>query len=232
MQFTISPDPCALGFQEHVNLNPIKPIATQLQRRILFHRANRTNSGDPHEIKKIIERNASLRINFGWSFESTYFYNVMMNDCITELSPKFLDGIGNMTTDNRCSWLGFVPFNIFEKSIYDNLSTSGLIEFNNELVKFQTAVLEYIVGHQLYLQHAITRDDNYRFAVFKGIRKDPVALSDAYRYYLDAVRDVSLVPSLPREVLEDMIGCHFLYQPDLFFELLEFSILKGEVYDK
>jgi len=32
-------------------------------------------------------------------------------------------------------------------------------------------------------------------------------------------------------LIEEYIGCHYLYHPDLFFELVDFYKLKGSVYD-
>jgi len=229
-RFVITNETCNIGFQEHVTLNILKPIYDQLGRRTLAHR-NGGNKGNAEEIKKIIEKNSSLYVGFGWSFESSHFYNIIMNDCIREVIPNFNEHAGQMISDTRCSWLGFVPHNTFEKSAYENLNIPELILFNNELVNFQHDVIRFIAQHIIYRQHALLRDDRYRFAIFKAVRKDRIALADAYYYYMRAVHDVGLINALPRELLEEHIGSHFLHHPDLYFELLEFSILKGEVYE-
>jgi hypothetical protein len=229
-RFVIANETCKIGFQEHVTLNILKPIYEQLGRRTLAHRLGE-NKGKPDELKKIIEKNSSLYVSFGWSFESSHFYKIIMDDCIREVIPNFNEHTGQMISDMRCSWLGFVPHNAFEKASYENLNTYQLILFNNELVNFQHDVIRFITQHTLYKQHALLRDDRYRFAVFKSVRKDREALADVYYNYMKAVREVGLINALPRELLEEHIGSHFLYHPDLYFELLEFSLLKGEVYE-
>lgn len=218
-----------IGFHEYVRLNLLKPIEEQLRRRRLFFRQGNPNDGNPNTLKKIIEENASLKIDFGWSFESEHHYRMVMNDCISAVTPNFNEHVGNMTTDGTCSWVGFVPHNVYDKEVYKELSTYGLIIFNNEIIDFQIKVAEFVTSHHIFRQHAFMRDDWYRFATMKAIRKDRAALAEAYRYYMDAVHEISLVNTISRDLLEEQIGCHYLYHPDLFFELLEFSILKGEV---
>ena len=222
-------DPCIVSFQENVRINLRKPIVDQLQRRRLFHRDGR-EKGNPVELKKIIERNSSLRVNFGWAFESSYHYQIIMNGVAEEVTPLFNEHAGLMTTDGTCSWLGFVPHNVYDREVYEDLSVYSLILFNNDIIDFQTKVVEYVCNHKIFKQHAITRDDQYRFSSFKELRRDRDALEDAYHYYMDAVHEISLINAISRDMLEEQIGCHFLYHPDLFFELLEFSILKGEIY--
>lgn len=222
-------DPCITGFQENVKLNLLKPVEGQLHRRRLFPRSGR-DKGDPVALKKIIEENASLRVNFGWAFESTHHYQQVMDDCVCNVIPLFNENAGLMTADGTCSWIGFVPHNSYDREVYKNMSVYSLILFNNDIIEFQTKVIEYISNHKIFRQHAMMRDDQYRFAYFKDLRKNKEALAEAYHYYMAAVHEVCLIDSLPRDLIEEQIGCHFNYQPDLFFELLEFSILKGEIY--
>jgi hypothetical protein len=227
-RFIITTETCTMGFQEHVTINLLQPIYKQLNRHVIGF----TNTKDSiHDILNIIEENSSLRVDFGWSFESSFFYKTIMDDCIKQIIPNFIDSIGCMTSDMRCSWLGFVPYNTFERAAYENLNMYELILFNNEIVDFQYNVVKFVTEHILYRQHALLRNNRYRFAVFKEVRKDPIALADKYHYYMKAINEVGLINSLPRELLEEHIGSHFLYYPDLYFELLEFSLLKGEVYE-
>jgi hypothetical protein len=229
-RFNITTETCTIGFQEHILINLLRPIPDQLQRRYLYNRSG-PDKGNPEKLKKIIERNSSLRIDFGWSFESSTHYEQIMKECIEEVIPKFNVGVSRMVSDLRCSWLGFIPLNTFEKIVYEDLSLYGLIIFNNDLVNFQTEVIKFITEHQSYRQHALLRNERYRFQYFKDIRKDPDALEAAYQHYMNAVTDVCMISSLPRDIVELEIGCHFLYHPDLFFELLEFSILKGTIHE-
>jgi hypothetical protein len=219
----------SIGFNEVVRLNLRNPVADQLRRRKLFARRSR-EEGDPNALKKIIENNASLRVDFGWAFESEHFYKQVINDCIREVLPKYMDQAGLMTADGTCSWIGFVPHNAYDREVYKDMPVYSLIQFNNELIGFQIEVVEFISNHHLFRQHAFMRDDQYRFSKFKSIRKDRLAMTEAYHYYMTALHEVSLIPAISRDIIEEQIGCHFLYQPDLFFELLEFSILKGEIY--
>lgn len=227
-KFQISTEPCTFGFKENILIDLTKPIKHQLQRRRILIREGE-DKGKPRSLKRIIVDNAALRIDFGWCFEISDFFETIMEECEDKVVPYFHVGTNNMISDMRCNWLGFVPYNIFEKELYENLTVDGLIVFNNELIDYQIAVVEFITSHKLYIQHAMLRDDKYRFEFFKNIRKDPELLADAYVYYMEAMHDVGLLPVLPRNILEEQIGCHFLYHPDLFFELLEFSVLKGEI---
>lgn len=229
-KFTISEESCTIGFHEHVTLNLYKPADEQLRRRYLYSRSGEAK-GNPVEIKKIIAENSSLRIAFGWSFESMHAYQTMMNECIEEVAPRYNIYTGNMMTDGRCDWLGFIPFNTFDKATYEDLSLYSLLLFNNELVDFQTDVVKFILQHETFLQHSLMRNDDYRFNYFKVRRKDPLALEDAFNYYLECVEGTSGIVSLPRRLIEEYIGCHYLHHPNLFFELVDFYKLKGSIYD-
>lgn len=231
--FDITIDTCTIGFQEHVFVRLGRPIDEQLRRRQLHHRQGE-DKGKPLELKKIIERNASLRVEFGWSFESSTHFESIMSDCVDIVFPKFnvtdKKPFGYLTTDLRCSWLGFVPFNIFEQEIFDDMTIPELIDFNNELINFQVDVVKFLTQHKVFRQHAILRDAMIKFNYFKEVRQDPDALADAYQYYMEAIRDACLLETVPRDLIEMEIGCHFLHNPDLFFQLLNFSILQGTVY--
>ena len=229
-KFTITEDSCSIGFHEHVTLTLFKPVEEQLRRRYLYSRSGESR-GNPAAIKKIIEENSSLRIAFGWSFESMHVYKEMMKECVEEISPKYNILTGNMMTDGRCDWLGFIPFNTFDKAAYEDMSLYSLLLFNNELVEFQTDVVRFILQHEAFLQHSLMRNDDYRFNYFKVRRKDPIALGDAFNYYLECVKGTCGIDKLPRRLLEEYIGCHYLHHPDLFFELVDFYKLKGSLYD-
>lgn len=228
-RFTLSKaSTCPIGFHGHATIDLQKPIPPQLNRRRLYLRSG-SEPGDDRHIKKIIEQNASLRVSFGWSFESTIMFEQVIAECIQEVIPKFNESTGSMCSDNRCDWIGFLPFNAFERDVYEELSLYSLVLFNNELIDFQIAVIEFITGHRIYKQHAIVRDHRYRFDTFRNIRLNPVALSELFSYYIQAVKDTSLVLHIPRDILEEQIGCHFLHYPDVFFEMLNFYKLKGEI---
>jgi hypothetical protein len=66
----------------------------------------------------------------------------------------------------------------------------------------------------------------------RNIRKNPTALVDAFHYYIDAVKATTGIDSIPRLFAEEMLGCHYLYHPEIFFELIEFYTLKGTLYDE
>ena len=226
--FSISDDTVATGFHDHVRINPLKPIAPQLNRKKLVHR-NNAESGNPLKIQKIIEDNSSLRVDFGWSFESPDMYETIMDECIDRIVPKYNVSMVNMITDLRCSWLGFLPFNIFTKSAYEDLSIYGMIIFNNEVSSFQEEVVQYISSHKLFRQHSITRDEDYRFDYFKSIRDNEDALEQSYWDYINAIKETIQIPQIPRDIVEKDLGCHYLNHPTLFFELLAISKLKGEL---
>jgi len=226
-RFIISDHDYTTGFQQVDYLDLTKSIFEQIKRERLVIAPEFITDAD--EIKKIIEKNSSLRINFGWAFKSRNHFTEIMEECIEEIVPLYDIYAGQMVSDNKCSWLGFVPFNAFEKVLYEKLSSYSLVLFNNELINFQIKVIEFIIEHEIFKKHAILKDKRYRFNFFKSVRKNSVALCNAYRYYLDAIHEIEELDSISTDKLEEDIGCHFLYQPDLYFELLEFSILKGEI---
>ena len=228
-KFTITHDASTIGFQEHIVFTPLKPIDNQLHRIRLS--IEKDADGNPEEFKRVIDYNSSLRVDFGWSFESSYHFDTIMNECVEEVIPKFNVATGLMTTDMTCCWLGFIPHNSYDREVYKDLSRYGLILYNNELIDFQTEIITFIVNHPIFRQHAILRDDRYRFEYFKDLRKNRSALAEAYRYYMDAIHEVGLLPAISRDIMEEQIGCHFLREPDLFFELVSFSKLKGEIYE-
>ena len=86
------------------------------------------------------------------------------------------------------------------------------------------------MNHRIFKQHALMRDNNYRFSYFKSRRDNKAELAEAYHFYMNSIHEACLLNQVTRDIVELDIGCHFLSCPDLFFELLEFSILKGEIY--
>lgn len=225
--FEITNDTCTIGFQTHANLDPYLPIQFQIGGTVLTGYENL----DVSQIATIIQKNSSLHVSFGWSFESGVVFDQMMKECIDQMNLKYELYMGKMTTDLRCSWIGFIPFNTFEKDMYSQLSKDELTEFNNELVAFQTDVITFISKHPIFLQHSLLRNNEYRFQYYKLIRRQPLALSEAFQYYIDAVRETTGLDVLPRYMIEEQIGCHYLYHPDIFFEMLEFHKLKGVIYE-
>jgi hypothetical protein len=230
-RFTISKEPYTHGFENNITFDPLKPIDQQLNLRELIIRKSLDNQGDTNAIRSYVERHSSLRINFGWSFESTCMLEQVMQECIAEVAPHFNIAVGGIVSDTRCDWFGFLPLNIFERAAIEDLNLYSLILYNNELINYQQDVVKFVVNHKLFKQHSLIRNDRYRFKYFKAIRRDEAALAEAFLYYVDAVKDTSLVHTIPREILEEQIGCHYLHYPDKFFELLEFTKLKGELYE-
>jgi len=230
--FTVSSDASKIGFQEHVILDMNKPIEMQLHRRVVTHHSFLGMSSQYDVIRSIIHWNSSLRIGFGWSFETEGDLQVIIKDCQAAIKPPFAGNLIALVTDLRHDWIGFVPFNTFDKLFYEDLCLEDLVYFNNALIKYQTDVVKFITEHRRYQVHLITRDEHYRFAYFKRNRKDPVALSECFQYYMEAVADaVGVAAPVPRDLVEGMVGCHFLYHPDLFFELLQFYTLKGQIHE-
>jgi hypothetical protein len=217
-----------------VTLRIDRPIEEQLQRRRLHirHSSHAMAVTDRHPMKQIIAKNASLRINFGWSFECLNQFERMMEECIEQIVPKYNSAAGNMVSDGQCSWLGFTPFNVFERVVYEDLSTYGLIIFNNDLIDFQIAVISFIAQHKSFKEHSLLRNESYRFDYYKAIRQDPIALEDAFHYFIDSIKETSGLEVIPQGYLEECIGCHYLHHPDVFFELLDFYTLKGSIYGK
>jgi len=104
-----------------------------------------------------------------------------------------------------------------------------MILFNNEIIAYEEEIVRYIVDHRTFKQHALTRDSRYRFNYLKSIRDDVNALEDAYWQYLAAIHETVQIPQIPRDIIEQDLGCHFLKYPILFSELLSITALKGEL---
>lgn len=202
--------------------------------RILYKKINFTPENcrlSLTELKQSIKYNSSLQVNFGWSFETISQYEKVMSDCIEEILPKYNVGITSMIADYTASWLGFLPFNVFESIVYEHLSPASMILFNNEMIDFQYEVIKFISNHIIYKQHSVLKNNNYRFLLFKHRRKNRDLLSEAYQFYIQAMKDIYSEYTLSKDFIDEQIGCHFLCCPDLYSELLGFSILKGEVYE-
>lgn len=229
-RFEITKETSTVGFHTHVTIDLFKPVETQLQRQKLNLRAG-AEKGDPAAIRKIIDNNASLRVGFGWSFESERQLNDMMEECLYELCNNFNSSMPKIVSDMRGDWIGFTPYNAFEQYDIEQLSVYGMILFNNELVNFQTDVVKFITQHKTYRQHAIIRDRSYRYTSLKTIRKSSIDLEDAFHYYMSAIKDTTGLGKITRSYIEETIGVHFLHDPDLFFELIDFYTLKGMIYE-
>lgn len=229
--FEILVESKTIGFQQHYMLNPAKPVASTLDRRVLYHRADRDATTNRSELKKIIDTTASLRVGFGWSFEDISTFRCMIDECIVESSKKFNMGLNGLVSDLSGDWIGFRPYNVFERAVFEDLSTYGLIIFNNELIEYQIDLLERIQQTQLYLDHAILRDDSYRFTYFKNIRREDTLLAEGFHYIMDAINNTTGIQCMPRSYIEELIGCHYMHHPDVFFEILNFYTLAGRLYD-
>lgn len=229
-QFEITNESCSIGFHKHIKLDITKPIDLQLNRHRLVSRAG-IGQGDIVKLKSIIEQNSSLRVAFGWSFESAAQYEEMMDECINIVMTKYNGLTCPMASDLRSDWLGFMPFNVFEKMLYEHLDVHDLIIFNNKLIDFQIEVTKFISTHKCFLQHSLLRNATYRFNYYKLLNKNPDELSEAFHYYIDSIKDIVGITTIPRRHIEIDIGCHYLYHPEIFFELLEFYKLKGVIYE-
>lgn len=230
-RFTLTRDTCTIGFQNYVKLDLLKPIEEQLKLRELIIRKHVQTPGDVHSIRSFVEKNSSLKIEFGFSFETDDMLEGVLNECLLEVAPKYNVAVGCIISDMRCDWFGFMPLNIFEQAAIEDLNLSELILYNNELIKFQQDVVTFVANHKLFRQHSVVRNDRYRFGYFKAFRHDEEALVDAFWFYMEAMKETSLVTAIPRDILEEHLGCHFLWHPDKFFELLEFIKLKGDLYE-
>ena len=230
-RFVYSQTNSNIGFQNYVNLDLFKTIEEQLKLRDMVIRKHLQDPENHRAIRAYIEKNSSLRIGFGFSFESESMFRQMMTECVDEVMPKYNIAVGSLTGDTRCDWFGFMPLNIFEKAAIEDLSLEGLIQYNNELIKFQYEIVKFVFNHKLFRQHSIVRNNEYRFKYFKSLRHKEAELVDAFWFYLDSIKETSLCSVIPRDIIEVQVGCHFLYNPDKFFEILEFIKLKGELYE-
>lgn len=234
--FTISPEVWAQGFQAYSSLNPDLPIEPQLRRQRIQQIAYSSieyehNNNNLNGIKRVIEWNSSLRVSLGWRMSSASLTDVIFECTETaESSPRF--NIIEIVSDLRCDWIGFLGFNTFDKLNFETLSKTELIDFNNEIIDYQVDVLTNLSKHPVYRSYRIVRDLEYRYNYFKAIRKNPIALGHAFQYYIDALMVTSELNTIAADVIEEMIGHHYLYYPEVFFESLNFNILRGSIYER
>lgn len=228
INFNLYRDTCTTGFHFHATSTPLNPVPLSLKnRKIQLNKyAVKLTCND---VKKIIDRNTSVRVDFGWSFESDKILTDTVNQSLELIKPKYEIPVYNIVSDMRCSWIGFMSMNAFEREQYENLSLYNLIAYNNEIVCFQEELIQSITSQKSFVQHAITRDKEYRYDYFKSIRNDRTELEAAFSEFVDAIKDTIMIRSIPLYLIEDSIGCHYLNCPDLFFELVSFSILKGDI---
>ena len=177
-----------------------------------------------------IRDRSSFCVFFGWDI-SEEDLTIIMNDCINNVIPNFSIGTGKMFTDISRRWLGFEQINLFEEEYYlRDLNTYSLILFHNEIINFQDSVLTFVTEHEIYKNYQIIKDSNYRYEYFKDRQKDRYKLSEGYAFYIDAAKYLN--SKLTEKIISMDIGCYFLNHSDLFFELLNFSLLKGDISGK
>lgn len=227
-QFNVSWGPDTLLFYNHTLIDPSYDIGAQLGSKSLSHR--KVATANSHKtLCEIVKKNVSLKVSFGWSFESAIHLDTVMNDAILAIAHKYNDGVGNIVSDLRCNWIGFIDPVGGPK--YKDLSIYSLIAFNNELIKYQEEIINFVVMHPIYKQHSLTRNGRYRFNYLKSIRTDVDALEAAYWEYIEAFRFTMNDPKVSIDIIEEDLGCHFLHHTELFFELLTLSSLKGYLHE-
>ncbi len=209
------------------DIDPCEPIAGQICRRALKYVQGLSGDNERNEILQLLEWNSSLGVWFQWSFRQDEFSKIL-SECEASVKPEFTGNIASVYSDNSCSWIGFLQFDTFDRLYYQDLCIEDLIDFNNRLIRYQTAVVEFITSHPLYKQYGIVYNDTYRYRHFKQLRKDPVALSGAFQYYIDSLLQIGFA-KVSVDTIDVDIGCHYLYHPDVYFELLDFNKLKGTV---
>jgi hypothetical protein len=229
-RFVITNQICNINFLKCINLDIIEPVEQQLNRRRLVSRVGRER-GNVQDLRDVIDDTSSLKVSFGWKFKSQTQFEIMMQECIDEITPNYNMLAGSLVSDPELNWLGFMPFDVFDKMVYEDLGIYGLILFNNELVNYQIDVITFISRHKFYIQHSLLQNPDYRFKYFKLIRNDQVALLEAFHYYIDSVINVDDTMLITRRYIEETIGYHYLNYPEIFFELLEFYKLKGVIHE-
>lgn len=227
-RFSILTESSTTGYHEHLRLDSHNSIDSLLAHRKIVVQGAITRN----ELKTLLKQNSSLRVGIGWSFESIHHFFKIMKECEGQVMSKY-PTLSNylIESDTRCDWFGFSKFNTFDEIFYQDFTADGLLKYNTLLLDFQESVIRFVVNHEIYRYHAILRDDRYRFEHYKKMRRNPSALEDGFRYYITAIREISGLSAVPREFIEEYLGCHYLHHPEVFFELLDFHTLKGDIYE-
>ena len=179
------------------------------------------------ELIENIRKASSLYVEIGWSFESAEDMTDIFTDCQIDCMSKFGSHLGDIVTDNRCSWFGFVPLDPITSNWLTLFTISELNYYYNCMVAYQTAVIEYIQGHQKFFKYALTRDDDFRFAYMKAQRNHTDQLIDTFWLYVNAKIEINKIPYVFRDIVEIQIGCHYMKCGTEFIQQLEILQLKG-----
>lgn len=198
-------------------------------RRPELYRDTVSNTATVVEALKTIRNNSSLRLNFYWSFESMGMLESVITDCLNIIKPPLAPEYCSMISDPGCNWIGFKKYNDFTCLRLQETVPDHLVEFNETLVEYQSDVAQFISNHCLFKQHEIIRDDVYRYNTFSALKDDREQLYDAFQYTMESLLNTSGVSPIPLSIVEAMIGCHYLRHPDIFFELVDFNILQGNI---
>jgi hypothetical protein len=127
-----------------------------------------------------------------------------------------LVGIGTTTPDGNLNIYGTGDQLIKVENVGTYLMRFGLVSNEGFIGSSNTTPINF------------TTNGSNRMYIATGGNVGIGTTSPSYRLHVKSTG----INSIPRSFVEEFIGCHFLHHPDTFFELVEFFMLKGNIYDK
>lgn len=234
MKFEITDQLESLHFNSHVHFTYSMEINDfSLRRHIpvleiisgeLNDERSRSHTFTKEKVVMSIQFNESLSFGFGFSVKPSNILEKIVSECLEKISNISFSGI--IVSGRHCSSINFVPA---KDNNFMHLSLAELIDYHKDLIKFQITFIKLLTEHSLFIQSGLFRCNEYRFRAFKDIRNNRSKLIDLYNLYINAGTDLKTFSANDKDIVESEIGCHFLGDPSLFYELINFSILQGKI---
>lgn len=222
----------SIDFKTFVSVDLRTTINTEqlIERRTLGVFLDLYETGDS-ALLRVLHQNSGLHVGFDWSFENTDLLNRVVEDCVNAVTLSGLILMQEIVTDFRADWIGFMPIDMEHTMRYSVYTVGEAISMNHNIVRFQYEFLQNLYKHPLAQQNCLLNDRDYRYWYFKQRTGNTDQLIEAYHYYMQGIHTILGISRISRDIVNMDIGCHYLSNPELFEELLNFSKLKGEIDD-
>jgi hypothetical protein len=210
-----------------------QPVGLQLHRRRVHHNLYLSDEQAP-ELLEIACNNSSLMIDLGYAAFKEAAVQTELTQIIKEVDHHGIGLTVPVTTNSDCTFLTFHELDMHTMADLNCSRIEDLTLFNNRLIDYQTSLIERVVQQPVFTRNLLVYNSDYRFGVFKAARECPDQLSELFQTYIDCLLEARvpmapLTAVVPMWMVEQEIGCHFLGKPGLFYELVGFNVLKGNI---